>query len=149
MAQRQRAAGNSTPAPLPRWARWTTALGIIGASAFFIMALLPDEGLSTDLSQVGQGKPVAVLTFETAHPASMSVMDRIAEFRSEGGDEIDFLVADLGTPDGDAFARRHGAPGPGVLIFFDAAGQRQRSLDVPQSSEEIGRVAESVTRAAY
>ncbi len=137
------------PKNLPRWASWLLTLGVIFGSIGLIWQSLPGGGFSTDLSRIGQGEPVAVLTHETANPTSMGVMDEINALGAEEHGGVEFLVADLGTPEGQDFAERLGVSSPGILFFFDGQGEMQEALAPPESAEEIATAARSVADGRY
>ena len=137
--------GKQAPATFPRWARWTLSMGVLAVSAVLIVGLLPRGGISTDLSQIGQGHRVAVLTHETASPVSMALMDLVNRFRAESEVDIEFLVAHLGSPDGDRFARLHNTWEPGLLIFFTPEGEPYAMLRQPQTKRAIQEAAEATT----
>lgn len=141
--------GKARPEPMPRLVRWLITIVVVFGAAALIIGLLPRGGLSTDLSRIGQGTPVGVLTYETAHPASMDLMELVKEFQAEVPDGIEFLVAHLGSPDGDAFARQHNAGTPGLLVFFDGNGDLQTVLRAPDSTAQIRGAARSVMQERY
>ena len=78
------------------------ALAVIGG-----WAVLPDP-LSTDLSRVGQGRPAIVLAYENFSPTGGEALTRINAVRGDYDDRVVFALADLGTPQGQAFANRYG-----------------------------------------
>ena len=115
--------GKKQPKQLPRWARrLLTVLVIVGAVAL-IIGMLPSGGFSTDLSRIGQGQPVGVVIHEPANPTSMGVMDMLRELDGETSDRITFLVASLGQPEGEQFARHFRVESAGLMVFFDGDGQ--------------------------
>lgn len=106
---------------MSRSLRFLITLGVIAIPAIVIIALLPKSGYDSDVTQVGTGTPAVVLTFENYAPASMDTMALLDRVRRDHRDEVLFLVADLGTPRGRAFADRHRAFS-GVLMTFDGDG---------------------------
>ncbi|MGM0554485.1 MAG: hypothetical protein ACQETK_12055 [Pseudomonadota bacterium] len=130
--------------PLPRPMRWAIGLGIAILAGWFSWTLLPGVGFSGDLERVGAGEPVAVLVHESANPTSIGVMERLEALRAAPPGGVEFLVASLGDPEGQQFARRHSAEAPGTLVFFDALGQPRERLHDPGTTEEIVRAAERV-----
>jgi|GEM_PF-1511490 len=122
------------PKLLPGWVQHLLILVAIVLSLAIAWNLLPKGSFSTDLEQIGQGKAMAVLIHETASPNSMEAMELINEIRSDVKPHLEFLVATLGHPDGKAFAEQQQTESPGLLLFFNAEGQRTqvvfvRSLD--------------------
>ncbi len=123
--------------PMSRLLRWTVGLAITLIATWFIFGLLPKAGFSTDLQQIGSGKPVAVLTHESAHPTSMIMMERVETIHNQVPQGFEFLVASLGEPRGREFTDKHDAGTPGILIFFDADGTPRQRLHAPASTDEI------------
>ncbi|MBK5936033.1 MULTISPECIES: hypothetical protein [Halorhodospira] len=132
------------PRNLPRWASWLLALGIIFGAAGLIWQSLPGGGFSTDLTRIGQGEPIGVLTHETANPTSMGIMDQLDGLSEEERAGVSFIVADLGTPEGQAFAEQYGVSTAGVLMFFDGEGAFQDALAPPRDASEIRDMAQEV-----
>lgn len=97
-----------------------TIVVIVLATAL-IVGLLPRGGYDSNVSQVGDGQPAVVLVFENYAPASMDAMALLDRVRSDHGERILFLVADLGTPRGRAFAERHNGFS-GLVLTFTADG---------------------------
>lgn len=115
---------------LPRWLQHLLILFAIALSLVIAWNLLPKGSFDTDLSQIGQGKPIAVLIHETASPNSMGAMELINEIREEVQPQVEFLVASLGHPDGQHFAEQQQTETPGLLLFFDSEGQRSKVVFV-------------------
>lgn len=92
-------------------------LGVIFVAGAMIIALLPKGGYNSDVSRVGQGMPAVVLAFENYAPASMDAMALFDRVRRDYQDDLLFLVADLGTPRGRAFAEGHRAFSGQVMTF--------------------------------
>ena len=101
-----------------------SAVVIVLAGAL-IFSVLPMAGYESDVGKVGQGRPAVVLAFENYAPASMDTMDAFGRVRRDYGDQIEFLVADLGSPRGRAFVERHNAH-TGQVLTFRGDGTRVR-----------------------
>ncbi len=96
-------------------------LAVVLVAGAVMIALLPKGGYNSDVSLVGQGTPTVVLAFENYAPASMDAMALFDRVRRDHRDHVLFLVADLGTPRGRAFAERHQAFS-GLVMTFRADG---------------------------
>jgi hypothetical protein len=122
-------------APWPRWRRWLLTLLVVGGVGALIWSQLPRAPYPTDLTRIGAGRPVLVLAQDANFGAGMAVMELMNVVR-EDYPEVEFLVAHLGLPDGQAFARRHSVS-DGVLVLFGADGERVATLHHPQDVEEL------------
>jgi hypothetical protein len=106
--------------------------------ALIAVSLTP-QPMSSDLTLVDQGKPSVVLAYENFSPTGGAALSRLKELRPDYESQINFIVADLGTPDGRNFASRHGlVDGQAVLLNkhgspFTVAG--------PQTPDEMLRQA--------
>ena len=143
--------GKNPPQPLPRWARWLITAAFIAASAGLIWAILPKGGFDTDLSRVGEGRPIGVIVYETAHPNAIDTMEHIRPLRGAAPGDMEFLVANIGTPEGGQFTRQYRMQVPGALLLFDANGTHRQTLMPPVDTEEIRRSAQNVadSRGGY
>jgi len=92
--------------------------------------------ISMDLSLIGQGKPVLVLAYENYSPTGGEALDRLRQVRDEYASRLTFLVADLGTPQGRAFANRFGLV-DGQAVFMQADGRPLRVTDIPGDEREL------------
>ncbi len=106
-----------------------------GAFIFTVVAVKP---LSTDLSAVGQGKPALVLAYENYSPAGAAALERLRHIKGDYEEYVDFLVADLGTPQGRTFADRHNIDN-GVAVFLRQDGRPLRVTGIPADEEELRR----------
>lgn len=114
------------------------ALLVALLAAAFIFTLVAVKPLSTDLSLVGQGQPALVLAYENYSPAGSEALERIRGVRAEYEGRLDFLVADLGTPQGRAFAERHGIR-DGVAVFLRQDGEPLRVTGIPADQADLRR----------
>lgn len=78
--------------------------------------------ISTDLSVIGEGRPVAVLAFESYSPQGMQAMDQINIIRDDFEDRLIFRIASIGSPEGDRFVARHGIS-DGILVVLGGDGE--------------------------
>jgi hypothetical protein len=124
---------DATPSP---WRRRLIVAGIVIAFGGFIWSQLPKGSYPTDLSRIGQGQAALVLAMDSNYLAGASVMHLLNDMRHDFADSVQFLVASLALPDGQAFARQHQA-GDGTVVLFDAKGQRVAVLHVPQTENEL------------
>lgn len=123
---------------------------VIVVLGWFAITNLVDKPLSADLSKVGQGKPALVLAFESHSGAGTMAMDLVNQVRDNYEPEVEFLVADLGTPKGKAFASRYGLQnGTGVLLDGDGSRVSKRSLttDAAQLRQWLDRDLERSSMA--
>jgi len=118
------------------WRRRLIVTGIIVGSGSIIWSRLPKGSYPTDLSRIGQGQAVLVLAMDSNYLAGASVMNLLNDLRHDFADSVQFLVASLALPDGQAFANQHQA-GDGTVVLFDANGQRVAVLHAPQTQDEL------------
>jgi hypothetical protein len=129
---------NTTTQPT-RWSRRAKlfiTLLIIGAVLSLVWSQLPRGAYPTDLSRVGEGRPALVLAYDMNYASGMGVMELMNAIRADYAGEVDFLVAHLGMPDGEAFARQHAA-GDGTVLLFSADGRRVSTLRQPQTADAL------------
>ncbi|KDE40020.1 MAG: hypothetical protein ACK4L8_07835 [Nitrincola lacisaponensis] len=128
---------------MPKLVKLSIALISTGLIGWVMWTYLGVKPISTDLTVIGQGKPVVVLVYESYAPAGMEAMERLNRVRSDYEPDIKFRVAHIGTPEGDLFVRRHEAF-DGVMVLFDALGEVVRVTMVPQPvellREELARI---------
>jgi hypothetical protein len=92
--------------------------------------------MSTDLSVIGQGKPVLVLAYENFSPVGGDALNRLKQVRSDYESRLDFVVADLGTPQGRAFANRYQLV-DGRAVFLQQDGQAVQVIGIPADEGEL------------
>ena len=116
--------------------RITVGLLVVLVAAGFVFSRLGARPISTDLSGVGQGKPALVVAYENYTPAGANALERLSGVRADYEDRMLFRVADLGTPDGRAFASLHRLSN-GVAVFLGHDGERVRVTAIPASEAEL------------
>ncbi len=131
---------NATPAksPLATWKKWVIYTIALGASAILIWTQLPQGPYPTDLDRIGAGKPAAVLIYDVNTAGGMMTMEHLNPLRTQYSDQMEFLVASQGLPDGREFASRYRVSS-GAVVFFTADGTHSSSMRAPQSVEDLHR----------
>ncbi len=116
------------------------SIGVLVAllAAAFIFTVVAVKPLSTDLSAVGQGRPALVLAYENYSPAGAAALERLRHVKADYEERVDFLVADLGTPQGRTFADRHNIAN-GVAVFLRQDGRPLRVTTIPADEGDLRR----------
>ncbi len=127
--------------PLAPWKKGLIYFIVLGLSAVLIWTQLPQTPYPTDLNRVGAGKPAVVLVYDVNTAGGMMVMELLAPIRDEYGDQVEFLVASLGLPEGRSFAQ-HYRISSGAVVFFSADASQNFTLRAPDSTEELRRILE-------
>jgi hypothetical protein len=73
----------------------------------FLAIQVTPKPMSSDLSLVNEDKPAVVLAYENFSPTGGEALARLKQIRPDYQARINFVVADIGTPDGRAFAARY------------------------------------------
>lgn len=94
--------------------------------------------IGTDLSVIGQGKPSLVLAYQNYSPVGGEALNRLRKVRHNFDEDLLFIVADLGTPQGEHFARRYSLA-DGDAVFLTSDGTFLRAFTVPSTDAELVR----------
>ena len=94
--------------------------------------------ISTDLSVIGEGRPVAVLAAENYSPAGMQAMDQINVIMEDFEDQVLFRVASIGSPNGDRLVAEHGIR-DGVLVVLGGDGAVLDKWAVVDDTDTLAR----------
>jgi hypothetical protein len=119
-----------------KWRRSLIYLFFFGALTALIISQLPRGSYSTELARVGNGLPALVLAYDLNSMGAMEVMKLMDEVRDDYAGRAEFLVADLGTPQGFQFARRHNGIN-GTVMFYSGEGSHVRTIHVPPDTETL------------
>lgn len=84
--------------------------------------------MSTDLSVIGKGKPVLVLVYENYTPSGAEALASLKKVRGDYESRVEFVVADLGVPDGRAFAEGNGLDNSQVMLMGPAGKPLTKSF---------------------
>jgi hypothetical protein len=113
----------------------TTCLLVLVVLGYFL-TMSGGKPISTDLTAIGQGKPVLVLAYENYSPAGGEALNRLRKVRSDFDLRLDFVVADLGTPHGREFASRHQLV-DGQAVFLKQNGEPLQVTNIPADEKEL------------
>ena len=138
--------GSEKPTVAQKSPRWIKPLVTVLALAFagvFIWSQLPSGAYPTDLSRIGQGRPALVLAYDPNYAGGGRVMEVMNTIRGDYADRMDFFVAHLGDPQGQAFAERHSAA-DGSVVVFAADGAPVRRIHRPEDEQALRAVLDAV-----
>ena len=128
-------------------------IAVIAASIVALVALgyvliigVVGKPIGTDLSIIGQGKPALVLAYDNFSPTGGDALNRLRNVRKDYDSRLDFVVADLGTPQGEAFANRYKLA-DGYAVFIMKDGQPLRVTSIPEDDRELRNRLDSMLSA--
>jgi hypothetical protein len=119
-----------------------TASLVALATLGYFLTMSGGKPIGSDLSVIGQGKPVLVLAYENYSPTGGDALNRLRRISSDYDSQLDFVVADLGTPDGRAFANRHQLF-DGQAVLLKSNGQPLGGMSIPADEKELRSRLES------
>lgn len=126
----------STKTGFARYTRLIVVLVIFAVLATAVM-LLP-KGFSDNVSIIGQGTVVVVLTHNKNSVGSLELMELLNNVRSDYTGKIEFLAVDINTREGQTFVQRQGiGTGRAVLVLFGPDGARKGVLSGRISEKEL------------
>lgn len=85
------------------------------------------RGFSDDLSRIGQGTNIVVLTHNKEAVQSANLMDMVNDIRDDYAGRVEFLAVDSGTQVGKTFMREQQVD-TSVLVLFGPNGMRRGVL---------------------
>ncbi len=104
------------------------------------------EQQEMDLSRIGQGLPSVVQAFDPTCTSCRQLRRMVEQLRPEFEEQMVFLMVDLSTPAGAAFAETNQV-GSVTLVFFDATGERIGVLEGLQEADYLWRVFTEITQS--
>ena len=132
-----------TTSGFTRLQKWLIYAAITIGTLALVWSQLPRGPYSTDLNRIGQGQPSLVLAYDIQSMGGMAVMAMMDEVYDEYTDRITFLVADLGTPDGQAFSRRYDLFN-GSVVLLTARGAAVSTLHLPFNTAGLQQALEEL-----
>jgi len=109
---------------------------LAGFGYFFTMS--GGRPIGTDLSVIGRGKPVLLLAYENFSPTGGDALNRLRKVRSDYDSRLEFVVADLSTPQGHSFAGRYKLV-DGQAVFLKQDGQPLSIMFIAADELELRR----------
>jgi hypothetical protein len=113
-------------------------VGIIAVLLVIAFLMLP-KGFSDDLTRIGQGSDVVVLTHNKEAVQSQELMTLMNKVRADYAGRIEFLAVDIDTDAGKAFMQQQQIGGSALLLFDPDGTRRGVLMSVPD--EQTLRVA--------
>lgn len=120
--------------------RFGIALALIvalGIGMVLVTKLLVNP-MASDLAVVGKGTPALVLAYENYSPTGGDALTRLNRVRGDYEDRMVFVVADMGTPQGETFVNRHRLV-EGAVVLLDRAGKPISVDQVPEDEQALRR----------
>lgn len=117
------------------------ALGLIGGGGVYYLAnSVVVQAAEADLSKLGNGRPTIVQIHDPTCPRCQALQrEARAALGALDDDRLQYLVANIRTSEGGAFARAHGA-GHETLLLFDGEGALRETLVGERSREALEAV---------
>ena len=104
----------------------------------YLMTTVVGKPIGTDLSIIGKGRPALVLVYQNYSPTGGEALNRLSQVKDDYDSRLDFVVANLGVPEGRAFANRYKLV-DGQAIFLKSNGQPLRITSIPADEQELRR----------
>ncbi len=102
----------------------------------YLMMVGAGKPVSTDLSVIGQGKPVLVLVYENYSPRSTDALSQLNQVMDDYQQRLAFVIADVGVPQGRAFADRHRLAS-GQALFLKPDGEPLQAMNIATEESEL------------
>lgn len=117
-----------------------SVLIVLSAVGFFLILSI-GKPIQTDLTVIGQGKPVLVMAYQNHSPTG-EALNRLRQIRGDYDSRLEFVVADMGTPEGIKFIN-HYQLSDGLAIFFAQDGQPIGVIRATEDEQELRRLLET------
>lgn len=117
---------------------WVFAAVIVSILVFIgLLVALTPKGFDSNLNQLGSGKPAVVFVYDPNLVVSGQQMQQMNMARDQLQGPTLFVVAKIGSPEGDRFIATHNAK-PAELILFNPEGVPvKRAFALKQSNQLI------------
>ncbi len=124
------------------------AAGVLGVGGYFSVQAVQATLFEGDLTRIGQGKPTVVQIHDPQCAMCTALQKQARKALKNMGDKApEYVVANIRTPEGDAFAGRHGVPHV-TLLLIDGAGQVKQILRGVQQAPVLQDAFEAFLKEA-
>ena len=111
------------------------AVPVVGVAGLFSVRAVQATIHESDLGRVGQGVPAVVQIHDPQCPLCQTLQRQTRRaLRAYDDDQAVFLVANIASAEGSAFAARYGVPHV-TLLLFDARGRMQQVVRGPLETD--------------
>lgn len=94
------------------------------------------EGFKMTHEEIGNGTPTLVFIYDPNLAVSITQPEQMNIARNQLGDQVNFLIAKLATPDGDKLIAEHNAKSAEILLF-DGSGKLIKRQFSQRSANEL------------
>ena len=113
---------------------------VVGSGSWFLISKVRAMMREQDLTRIGNGVPTVVQIHDPQCPKCIALQREARDAMCSFDDsELQYVVANIRSPEGRQLARAHGV-GHVTLLLFDGAGQRKSVLTGPNESAYLGKV---------
>ena len=113
---------------------------VVGSGSWFLVNKVRAMMREQDLSRIGNGIPTVVQIHDPQCPKCVALQREARDAMCSFDDsELQYLVANIRSPEGRQLARTHGV-GHVTLLLFDGAGQRKSVLSGQNESAYLSKV---------
>lgn len=109
-------------------------IAIVIAVVGLVVMVMP-KGFKTTHEEIGKGKPAVVFVYDAGLAVSNSQTEQMNEARAHLGDNVVFLLARAGTPDGDKLIANYRASSAELLLFDPSGKLIKRQFAVSDANE--------------
>lgn len=101
-----------------------------------LMFMAIPKGFDMTHEQIGKGKMALVFVYDPNLSVSISQTEEMNKARDELGDKVIFLIAKIGTPEGEQFIAKYRA-NVAELLLFNATGKLIQRQYAQKSANEL------------
>lgn len=101
-----------------------------------LMFMAMPKGFDMTHEEIGTGKMALVFVYDPNLSVSVSQAEEMNKARDELGDKVFFLIAKIGTPEGEQLIAKHRA-NAAELLLFSASGKLVQRQYAQKSASEL------------
>ncbi|QYJ98130.1 hypothetical protein K0J45_02460 [Shewanella alkalitolerans] len=118
------------------WMAIGVSLAVVGLIALLLM-MMP-KGFKATHEEIGKGTPTLVFVYDPNLAVSHTQTEQMNEARGHLGDNVLFLLARVGTPEGEQLIAKYRA-GAAELLLFDGSGKLVKRQLAVQDANQLMR----------